>query len=262
MALAACEPAQLATKYPALAGRTIKIGQDGESAPFSFRDPKDFGHLIGLDADTARAVFACAGVKVEFITGAWSGLIPAVMSGQIDVMWDTLLYTPERAKRLDFVYYMNAASGAIITKGNPKRIHSLADLCGTRGTANLGTIQEAMLRAASKDCLAAGKADVEITLAADIPGALRQVQSGRADLFLSNKFIGDAMVAKSADLEMAFTVLTGAKIAAGTAKGNPDLVRMIADGLGTLEGNGELRTIFDRYKVDYALVTKPEILTQ
>src|SRR5882762_7443939 len=31
----ACEPAKLAAKYPSLAGRTIKVGQDGESVPFS-----------------------------------------------------------------------------------------------------------------------------------------------------------------------------------------------------------------------------------
>jgi polar amino acid transport system substrate-binding protein len=111
---ASCEPAKLAAKYPGLAGKTIKIGQDGESVPFSMRDPKDFTKLIGLDADLAQATFACIGVPVQFTIGTWSGLIPAAMSGQIDVMWDTLLYTPERAKKLDFVVYMNAATGMLV----------------------------------------------------------------------------------------------------------------------------------------------------
>jgi hypothetical protein len=34
------------------------------------RDPKDFSQLIGFDADLARAVFDCAGVKYEFFLGA------------------------------------------------------------------------------------------------------------------------------------------------------------------------------------------------
>src|ERR1700738_3691229 len=59
---AACEPAKLATKYPGLAGKTIKIGQDGESVPFSMRDPKDFSKLVGLDADLAHAAFYCIGI--------------------------------------------------------------------------------------------------------------------------------------------------------------------------------------------------------
>src|SRR5258708_38195383 len=61
-----CEPAKAVAKYPGLAGKTIKIGQDGESVPFSMRDPKDFNKLIGLDADLARAAFACVCVPTDF----------------------------------------------------------------------------------------------------------------------------------------------------------------------------------------------------
>src|SRR3979490_1447000 len=158
----ACEPAKLAAKYPSLAGRTIKVGQDGESVPFSMRDPKDFSKLIGLDADLAQATFACIGVPMQFVVGTWSGLIPAAMAGQIDVMWDTLLYTPERAKKLDFVNYMNAATGMLVAKGNPKNIHGLGDLCGLTSTTALGTTQEAMLRDATSKCVAAGTPPVNL----------------------------------------------------------------------------------------------------
>lgn len=258
-----CEPAKLGAKYPALAGRTIKIGQDGESPPFSFRDPADFNRLIGLDADTARAVFACVGAPVEFVTGSWSGLIPATMSGQIDVMWDTLLYTAERAKRLDFVSYMSAASGVVVPKGNPKQITSLDDVCGLEATAGLGTTQEAMLRDASAKCAAAGKKPLDVITSSDIPSGIRLVQNGRADLLATNKFLGDSLAAASSGtVEMAFGVKTGAKIAVGTGKGNDDLVKAIADGLSILHENGALQAIFKKYSVNYDLVTKPEVLTQ
>src|ERR1700719_3443858 len=174
---AACEPAKLATKYPGLAGKTIKIGQDGESVPFSMRDPKDFNKLIGLDADLARAAFACVGVPMDFSIGTWAGLIPATMAGQIDIMWDTLLYTPERAKKLDFVVYMNAATGMLVAKGNPKNIHSLGDLCGLTGTTALGTTQEAMLRESSNKCIGAGKPAVNIITSTDMPSGMRLVQN-------------------------------------------------------------------------------------
>ncbi len=256
-----CEPDKLATKYPKLAGKKLTIGQDGESRPFSFRDPKDFNHLIGLDADTARAVFACAGVPVEFDTGPWSGLIPAAMSGHIDLMWDTLLYTPERAKKLDFVAYMNSATGGIVPKGNPKKVHSLDDLCGLTGTANLGTTQEAMLREQSAKCTAEGKKPVEIITSTDMSSGQRLLQNNRADVLMTNKFNGDVMTETNQSVETAFGVVTNARIAAGTAKGNDDLVKAIFDGLTVLRANGELKKIFDLYKVDYSLVTDPEILT-
>src|SRR5258707_12471133 len=100
---ATCEPAKAVAKYPGLAGKTIKIGQDGESVPFSMRDPKDFNKLIGLDADLAQATFACIGVPMQFVVGTWAGLIPAAMAGQMASMWDNLLCRPQRAKKRDFV---------------------------------------------------------------------------------------------------------------------------------------------------------------
>src|SRR3981081_2751611 len=216
---AACEPEKLAAKYPGLAGKTIKIGQDGESVPFSMRDPKDFSKLIGLDADLAQATFACIGVPMQFVVGTWAGLIPAAMAGQIDIMWDTLLYTPERAKKLDFVVYMNAATGMLVAKGNPKNIHALGDLCGRGATTTLGTTQEAMLRDTNNKCVAAGKPAINIITSPGLPRGLRLVQSGRADLVSVNKFVGDSMVASSGGtVESAFDIVTGAKISVGTAK--------------------------------------------
>jgi polar amino acid transport system substrate-binding protein len=258
-----CEPAKAAAKYPALAGKTIKIGQDGESVPFSTRDPKDFNKLIGLDADLARAAFACVGVPMDFSIGTWAGLIPATMAGQIDIMWDTLLYTPERAKKMDFVVYMNAATGMLVAKGNPKKIHTLDDLCGVTATTTLGTTQEAMLREANGKCVAAGKTAVNIITSPDMPSGLRLVQNARADVVAINKFVGDSMVASNpTTVESAFDVVTGAKIAVGTAKGNPDLIKAIRDGLTAIRANGTEKTIYERYKVDYSLTTEPSVLTE
>jgi polar amino acid transport system substrate-binding protein len=258
-----CEPAKMAVKYPGLAGKTIKIGQDGESVPFSMRDPKDFSTLIGLDADLARAAFACVGVAMDFSVGSWAGLIPATMAGQVDIMWDTLLYTPERAKKMDFVVYMNAATGMLVAKGNPKNIHALGDICGVTATTTLGTTQEAMLRDGSSKCVAAGKTAVNIITSSDMPSGLRLVQNGRADLVAINKFVGDSMVASNPTaIESAFDVVTGAKISVGTAKGNPDLVKAIRDGLAAIRANGTEKAIYERYHVDYSLTTEPTVLTE
>jgi polar amino acid transport system substrate-binding protein len=258
----ACEPDKLATKYPKLAGKKLTIGQDGESAPFSHRDPKDFNHLIGLDADLVRATFACIGVPIEFKTGAWSGLIPAAMSGQVDLMWDTLLYTPERAKRMDFVAYMKSATAIIVPKGNPKKIKAVADMCGLTGTANLGTTQEAMLREGSEKCVAAGKKPIDIITSTDMPASLRLVQNSRADTALTNKFVGDIMAASTPTIEVSAGIVTGALIAVGTAKGNDDLINAIFDALSVLQENGEMKKIYEANKVDYDLVIAPDILTK
>src|SRR6202041_462891 len=94
------------------------------------RDPSDFNKVIGVDADLARAVFDCVGAKYEFFLGGWSGLLPAVSSGQIDVMWDNLYYKPERAQTVDFAIYMKAGTGALVVAGKPTGIKTKEDFCG------------------------------------------------------------------------------------------------------------------------------------
>ena len=141
---AQCQPDQLATKYPSLAGKTIKVGTDPETTPYAMRDPKNFNHLIGFDTELAEATFKCIGAPISFEVGSWSGQLPAVANGKTDIMWDTLYYTPERAKQMDFVIYFTAATGGIVAKGNPKHIVGLdlASVCGIRAAAALGSVEE------------------------------------------------------------------------------------------------------------------------
>src|SRR3984957_19885895 len=146
---AKCEPDKLATKYPSLVGKTIKIGTDGETPPYAMRDPKDFSQLIGLDTELAQDAFKCIGVPIEFKVGAWSGQLPAVANGQTDVMWDTLYYTPERAQQMNFVIYFQAATGGLVAKGNPKKITGVDNICGVRAAAALGSVEEKQFHDAS-----------------------------------------------------------------------------------------------------------------
>ncbi len=258
-----CEPDKVATKYPSLAGKTIEIGQDGESPPYSFRAPKSFEHLIGLDADMARWTFACAGVPVEFFTGGWSGLLPAVVAGQADVMWDTLYYTPERAKQIDYVIYMTAATGGLVAKGNPKKITSLDEVCGLRATAGLGTVEEAAFRNISAKCTGAGKGAVDIVTYPDMPGGTRLIQTGRADILMSDLGMVNRLVELNpAAFERGFMIVTDYKVDVGLTKGNKDLAQAILDGLLTMKADGPDKAMFAKYEVDYSLARSNEILTK
>src|SRR5260370_41941232 len=120
---------------------------------------------------------------------------------------------------------MNAATGMLVAKGNPKNIHALGDLCGLGATTTLGTTQEAMLRDTNNKCVAAGKPAINIITSPDMPSGLRLVQSGRAELVSVNTFVGDSLVASNPEsIETAFDIVTGSKIASATAMANMELV--------------------------------------
>jgi polar amino acid transport system substrate-binding protein len=260
---AKCEPDKLATKYPSLVGKTLKVGTDAETGPYAMRDPKDFSHLIGLDTELAEAAFKCIGAPIEFSVGAWSGQLPPLANGQTDVMWDSLYYTPERAQQMDFVIYLRAATGGLVAKGNPKHIVDLDHLCGTRASAALGSVEEAQFHKISDKCVADGKAPVEIVVSPDIPAGGRQVMNDRSDLFLVNLGAVDQMVADNPDkLERGFMILTDWKVGVGVQKNNTDLAQAIFDALTVMRADGTEKAIYDKYHFDYSVAMPFEILTK
>jgi polar amino acid transport system substrate-binding protein len=260
---AKCEPDKLATKYPSLVGKTIKIGTDGETPPYAMRDSKDFGQLIGLDTELAQAAFKCIGAPIEFKLGAWSGQLPAVANGQTDAMWDTLYYSPERAQQMDFVVYSRAATGGMVQKGNPKHIMGLDDICGVRASAGLGTVEEAQFRQLSDKCVKDGKKAVEIVTFPDIPAGARLVINDRADLLLINLGLVDQFVADNPDkLERSFMIVTNWKIGVGVNKNNKELEQAIANALSAVRASGAEKAIYEKYHFDYSLAMPVEILAQ
>ena len=246
-----CEPDKVATRYPSLAGKTIKIGEDGVSLPFNFRDPKNPEQIVGSDADLARAVFKCIGVPVEFVTGIWSGLLPAVAGGRIDIMWDVLYYTPERAKMVDFVLYSTMADRAITHKGNPKNLHSLDDLCGTKALAGLGTVEIVMLQNISDKCVAAGKPAIELNTFQDRSQAWQMIETERVDVMLSNAMIAKPYREQKPLLEAGFSFLPGIKVGVAVAKGqtrNSNMPWPTASRRS--RPDGEMAKIYQQYKLD------------
>jgi polar amino acid transport system substrate-binding protein len=258
-----CEPDKVASRYPTLAGKTIRVGQDGVSMPFSYRDPEDPDHIIGLDTDYARAVFACIGVPVTFEIGAWSGLLPAVSAGRIDIMWDDLYYTAERAQRVDFVMYMAASDTTVVHKGNPKNIHAMEDICGTRALAGLGTVEIVLLNTLTQKCVEQGKPAIQISTYQDRSTAWPMVETDRADVIMSSSAMGAAAVAARPNtLQAGFDFLPDVKVGVAVAKGRSDLTKAISEAMVALHANGEVEKIFVKYKIDPKLIIAPDILAQ
>ena len=258
-----CEPGALVAKYPTLVGKTIRVAQSGEGAPFTFRDPEEFDKLIGLDADLVRATFACIGVPFEFKTGGWSGLLPSVIAGQSDLMWSNLYYTPTRAEQVDFVTYLLAATGGMVKKGNPKHIHSLDDACGVRAAAGLGTVEEAMFRGISDKCVATGKPAVELVTYADRPSGIRMVQNDRADLLMGDLGSMDYTIAQLPnELERGYMMLTDYKVGPGISKSMPELRQAVFDSLQIIQAEGTMKKLMVKYNVDPTLQRPVEMSTK
>jgi polar amino acid transport system substrate-binding protein len=77
----------------------LKVGMD-IFQPWAMKDKN--GKLIGFEIDVATRLAEDMGVKVEFLPTAWSGIIPALLTGKFDVIIGGMGITPQRALQVNF----------------------------------------------------------------------------------------------------------------------------------------------------------------
>lgn len=118
----------------------IVVASDLSYAPIDFVQAGT-NTAIGLDADLARCIVEAWGVDVQIQNTSFDAIIPALTSGQADVIMSAMSDTEERRQVIDFVDYFAAGSGILVQEGNPKGIQSLADLCGKTVAIQVGTVQ-------------------------------------------------------------------------------------------------------------------------
>lgn len=258
-----CEPGKVAQKYPSLAGKTIKIGADPQTPPYVYRDAADFAKVIGVDAELAKAVMDCAGVKYEFVLGAWSGLLPAVQSGQIDLMWDDLYYKAERAKVVDFATYMTAATGALVAAGNLKKVTSLDSICGLTASFAIGSSNEGVTKKQSDACVAAGKPPITMQPFQDLAAGLRLLESGRSDVIMWDLgFVDNLAASQKQKFTRAFAIMDGYVIGVAVGKKRGELLQLVHQGLAAVQASGEQKRIFEKYGLDTNLISATTIKTE
>jgi len=151
----------------------------------------------------------------------------------------------------------------MVRKGNPKNIHSFADLCGLTGAAGLGTVEEAALRDQSKKCVADGKKEISILTYPDMSSGARLIQNDRADVMVTDLGVVDQLSNDNPTLyERAIKVVSDFRIGVAVKKGNKDLLTAIYDALTVMNKNGDEKNVYATYKVDPSLIVTPTIMTK
>lgn len=259
-AQAACEPEKVATKYPGLAGKTLKVGLDPTLPPIMYRDPNNPSKIVGQDPDMVEAAMKCLGLKYELVGLDFGTLIPTLQAGQIQLVWSNIYYTPARAQAADFVIYATTGTAGIVKKGNPKRIKSIEDACGMRAAPILGTIEDKAFQDASAKCVAAGKPAVEITPYPNAPATARAIENDRADISMYDLVLVDQVVKSNPDkFERAFSFRSNIKIGVAVKKGNEELVSAVKEAITALQENGTQKALLQKNGIDPSLAIPVEI---
>ncbi len=126
--------------------------------------PAEVGtEAVGLDIDIAAEVAKRLGVSSTIDPTGWDYLLTSLNAEGCDLVISGMTSTfGGRAEKADFVDYLRAWTGFLVAPGNPKGIRTVEDLAGRSVAVVPGYSDEASLRAASDDLVAAGKPAIEI----------------------------------------------------------------------------------------------------
>ena len=154
----------------------LTVGMEVEFWPFEYADEK--GNPTGFDVDIARLVASELGVELEIKDMEWTGLIPALQSGKVDMVISGMTGTLERAKSLTFSdpYFVTGLCALVSLK-------KAADVDEVKKLNAKGRILA--LKTGTTADLAAGKKFplAEIMRFKDETACVREVVEGRADAF-------------------------------------------------------------------------------
>lgn len=167
----------------------IRVASNVEYPPFEYYDT-DNTTIIGLDKDLAEAIGQKLGVKLEFENMSFDAIIPALAANRYDMAMSAMTDTEERRKKVDFVDYFTSGGGFLVKHGNPKKIHSLADICGVTAAIDKGTTEIEDAKKASEDCVKAGKPEVKVEVHPGTSKIVLALQSGRADVAMIDTSAG------------------------------------------------------------------------
>lgn len=147
--------------------------------PWAMQDKT--GQYIGFEVDVARRLAADLGVQVEFVPTKWSGIIPALLTGQFDVIIGGMGVKPDRNLKVNFTIPYDYSGMALMA--NRK-------LAGNLTTLDAFDKPEVVIavRTGSSAMTAARKRFPKATLRMfdDEPPAVQEVVAGRAHAMVSS----------------------------------------------------------------------------
>ncbi len=215
----------------------VQVGTSPTYPPF---ESEEQGELVGFDIALIEKIAEIEDFEVEFSNMQFDGLIPALKSGQLDVVVGALSITDKRMESVDFsnAYYESGLS--ILTKPDAG-ISGFDDLKGKLIGVQKGTSSYNYM-------VANGIEDHDIKQYADISTAYNTMENGGVDAILyDNPSNINYLNEQDTDAEIIGDILAGEFYGIAVNPKKKELLDKINDGLAKIQENGTYEQLFDEY---------------
>lgn len=216
------------------------VGVDQNTFLFGFRNPKT-GLLEGFDIDIAREMardILGDPTKIQFQALTSAQRIPALQSGQVDLVVRSMTITCRRLNDVAFstVYYQ--ASQRILARTD-SAIKGAADLGGKRACATTGST--------SVSTMLALKPAPTVYGVADWTDCLVMLQQGQVDAVSTDDSILAGLAQQDPYLQVVGTSLSPEPYGIGIKRDASDLIRFVNGVLDRLRTDGTWQRIYARW---------------
>jgi polar amino acid transport system substrate-binding protein len=223
------------------AAEVLRVGMSADYAPLVY---KQQGQIVGIEADSARAVGEIIGRRVELVEVPFAGLIPALLAGDIDVIMSGFSVTAERSAQVTFAdAYMLVGQMAILHKDKMARFAQPWSVYrpGVRIGVEPGTTGAAFAQRELKDA--------EIKPYADADAAFAALRQDQIDLYIHDAPTSWQLATnrENADLISLYSPMTEEMLAWAVRPSEPELAGELNRALAMMKANGTLQYILNRW---------------
>jgi polar amino acid transport system substrate-binding protein len=218
---------------------SLRVGMELTYPPFEMKDAQ--GNPDGVGVKMAEALAADLGRPLKIVPMEFSGLIPALKSGNVDVVISSMTATEERRRSIDFSDPY-AFTGLSILVGKDSKVQSIEDLKGEgiRLAVKAGTTGESWA--------AANLPEARLTAFSEEPACVLEVSQGRADAFIYDQLSIYRYHKENADtIRALLTAFVQENWAVGIPKGNEELKGKVNAFIEKFRAEGGFGKLGDQY---------------
>jgi polar amino acid transport system substrate-binding protein len=253
VSLSLCAPLVFAT--PTVPDRLHKVdkitycsGMDSPPLVSFDAAQKPVGLTIDLGLEIAKRL---GGMKVEWRVIPFSGLVPALLAQQCDMIVDQLFDKPERREVINIVNYMYSSQSVVVPKGNPKGIKTLDDLSGHKVAVLNGSTIKTLLDTQNESLTKAGKPPLKLVVYNTDTDAFQALRISQVDAYGTTVETAGYYAAMAPDLFQegvpAFSrILTGL----GIRKDDPQLTAAVQQVMSDMHSDGSYTQLLAKWHVE------------
>lgn len=218
----------------------LLVGTESSYAPFEFTNQD--GKLVGFDIDLTEAIAKELGLEVEWVQMPFDGLIPAMLTGQVDMAAASFTITEERKKRINFSdpYYTSGLT-FVIRAADKAKYPDNKSLAGKKLCAQLGSVSAMKAKEISPD---------NTVTFNDAYAAYLELHSGGCEAVLNDRPVNQYYLSTVKNPEQSYEideVMDAEDMALVVPKNNEELLKKVNSALATLKSNGTFQAIHDKW---------------